>query len=78
VLNVELEILLSDVDGVYDSPPSESSDGRQPSLMSVYRADSGIEIGEKSSAGRGGMQAKIDAALDAVERGVGVLISPVF
>ena len=71
VMDADLEILLTDVDGLFDAPPS-SIGRRKPTLMSVCRNNSAIQIGEKSRVGRGGMQAKIDAALDAVERGVGV------
>merc|ERR1712137_718289 len=35
----------------------------------MYRTDSSVEIGKKSNQGRGGMQAKIDAAVSAVEPG---------
>jgi len=63
----EVLIILTDVDGVYDKPPSMED----AKLIKFYPSDeddgSTIEIGEKSAQGRGGMGAKIEAAMDAVK-----------
>jgi len=61
----EVLLLLTDVKGVFDRPPSE--EGAQ--LLSFYTEDADISIGEKSSQGRGGMAAKIGAAMSAVKPG---------
>jgi len=65
----EVLVLLTDVDGVYDKPPSEEG----AKVMSFYNPSdpnhSVPVIGEKSALGRGGMQSKIDAALSAVQPG---------
>lgn len=61
----EVLLLLTDVDGVYDRPPSEKG----ANLLSFYSQTSKISIGEKSSQGRGGMKAKIAAASRAVQPG---------
>jgi delta-1-pyrroline-5-carboxylate synthetase len=58
-------LLLTDVDGVYDRPPSEEGANR----IKFFPASSLVEIGQKSARGRGGMQAKINAALSAVQPG---------
>jgi len=61
----EVALLLTDVGGVYDRPPGE--DGSE--LIRLWRRDSDVLIGETSSQGRGGMSAKIEAALSAVKPG---------
>jgi delta-1-pyrroline-5-carboxylate synthetase len=61
----EVLLLLTDVGGVYDRPPTEP----EAKLLALYRNESEVAIGEKSSQGRGGMGSKIDAALNAVQPG---------
>lgn len=63
----EVLLLLTDVDGVFDSSPKENPNAK---LLSFYHADSdSVEIGTKSNQGRGGMGSKIEAATDAVAPG---------
>jgi delta-1-pyrroline-5-carboxylate synthetase len=62
----EVLLLLTDVDGVYDSSPKENPDAK---LLSFYRDEVEISIGTKSSQGRGGMASKIQAAKSAVAPG---------
>jgi delta-1-pyrroline-5-carboxylate synthetase len=69
-LSAQLLILLTDVPGVYDRPPTE--EGAQ--LIDVFKRDTSFVIGEKSTQGRGGMGAKVDAALRAVEAGVQAVV----
>lgn len=61
----DLCILLTDVDGVFDRPPSE--DGAK--LLNFYSQEQSVGIGEKSKHGRGGMASKIAAAQSAVKPG---------
>jgi delta-1-pyrroline-5-carboxylate synthetase len=61
----DLLILLTDVDGVFDRPPSES----EAKLLPFYSQTQSVGIGEKSKHGRGGMYSKICAAQSAVELG---------
>jgi len=61
----EVLLLLTDVDGVYDLPPSNP----KAKLINFHHSNSDVAIGEKSSQGRGGMSAKIDAARFAVTPG---------
>uniref|UniRef100_A0A7S1LG93 Aspartate/glutamate/uridylate kinase domain-containing protein n=1 Tax=Neobodo designis TaxID=312471 RepID=A0A7S1LG93_NEODS len=68
-MNADLMILLTDVDGLYDRPPSEPS----ARLIPTYPGEAAfasIQFGAKSSVGRGGMQAKIEAAMRAIDWGV--------
>jgi delta-1-pyrroline-5-carboxylate synthetase len=62
----EVLLLLTDVEGVYDRPPTEP----HAQLLRYYQSDrSVVQIGAKSAQGRGGMASKIDAALSAVQPG---------
>lgn len=66
----EALLLLTDVEGVYDRPPSDP----QAKLLPVLVQDQSsvgavVQVGAKSAQGRGGMQAKLDAACAAVAEG---------
>lgn len=61
----EVLLLLTDVDGVYDMPPSLPG----AKIIPFHHSDSSVQIGEKSTQGRGGMAAKIEAASNAVKPG---------
>jgi glutamate 5-kinase len=67
-VNADALFLLTDVEGVCDKHPNEPG----AKLLHTYSdADAGsIAIGEKSANGRGGMSAKIDAAVRATKLGV--------
>jgi len=64
--HAELLILLTDVAGVYDKPPNDP----EAKHVGIFRHESAPDIGAKSAQGRGGMQAKIDAAMTAAKGGV--------
>ncbi|KAL7540256.1 hypothetical protein ACHAXR_009977 [Thalassiosira sp. AJA248-18] len=61
----DLLILLTDVDGVFDRPPTESG----ARLLPFYSQTQLVGIGAKSKHGRGGMDSKIHAAQSAVKKG---------
>jgi delta-1-pyrroline-5-carboxylate synthetase len=63
----EVLLLLTDVEGVYDKPPSDPG----ATKLDFYDTSSeqGVEIGAKSAQGRGGMASKIEAATNAVAKG---------
>ena len=61
----DLCVLLTDVDGVFDRPPSEEG----AKLLPFFMQDQSVGIGEKSTHGRGGMGSKINAAQFAVSPG---------
>lgn len=73
-LKVDLLVLLSDVEGLYSGPPSDP----HSKLIHTYikeRHHGGITFGEKSRVGRGGMTAKVKAAVHAAYAGIPVIIT---
>ena len=72
-LGADLLVMLSDVDGVYSSPPGTEGAER----LSIY-SQRDIEFGRGSVSGRGGMEAKIEAALVAARSGVHGIIASGF
>ena len=70
-MNADVLVLLTDVDGLYDRPPSEPA----AQLITTFPAgEASIQFGAKSSVGRGGMEAKIDAARRALDWGVPAVV----
>ncbi|XP_054708260.1 delta-1-pyrroline-5-carboxylate synthase-like isoform X2 [Uloborus diversus] len=71
-VDADLLILMSDVDGIYTSPPGD--DGSR--LLHSYcpPLDGNVIYGVKSGVGLGGMESKVQAASWALERGVAVVI----
>jgi len=65
-LSAQLLILLTDVNGVYDRPPSEPN----AQVIDVFQTSTEFKVGNKSLQGRGGMGAKVNAALTAIDGGV--------
>nr|AQZ26218.1 delta-1-pyrroline-5-carboxylate synthase transcript variant [Beta vulgaris subsp. vulgaris] len=73
-LEADLLILLSDVDGLYSGPPSDP----QSKLIHTYvkeKHQTEITFGDKSRLGRGGMTAKVNAAVYAANAGIPVIIA---
>ncbi|KAL1544715.1 Delta-1-pyrroline-5-carboxylate synthase [Salvia divinorum] len=76
-LKADLLVLLSDVDGLYSGPPSDP----QSELIHTYvkeRHEGLITFGDKSRVGRGGMTAKVKAAVYAAYAGIPVVITSGF
>ncbi|KAJ8747353.1 hypothetical protein K2173_012933 [Erythroxylum novogranatense] len=76
-LKADLLVLLSDVEGLYSGPPS----GPHSKLIRTYIKEvhqTEITFGDKSRVGRGGMTAKVKAAVNAAEAGVPVVIASGF
>ncbi|XP_059387108.1 delta-1-pyrroline-5-carboxylate synthase-like isoform X2 [Carassius carassius] len=72
-MRADLLIALSDVEGIYDRPPG-SDDAKL--LDTFYPADQhSITYGTKSRVGIGGMEAKVKAALWALQGGTSVVIA---
>jgi len=69
-MSAQLLILLTDVPGVYDRPPNEPG----AELIDIFTLSSSFKVGEKSLQGRGGMSAKVDAALNAIKGGVHAVV----
>ncbi|CAN0837640.1 Delta-1-pyrroline-5-carboxylate synthase [Linum grandiflorum] len=73
-LKADLLVLLSDVDGLYSGPPSDPNS----KLIRTYIKEvhmGGITFGDQSRLGRGGMTAKVKAAVNASNAGVPVIIT---
>lgn len=61
-MSAQLLILLTDVKGVYDRPPTESN----AQIIDIYDEKKGFKVGEKSTQGRGGMGAKVHVLVNFV------------
>lgn len=73
-LDADLLIMLSDVEGLYSGPPSDP----QSKIIHTYINEKHgklINFGEKSRLGRGGMKAKVAAAVTAASKGVPAVIA---
>eukprot|EP01098_Paradermamoeba_levis_P005298 TRINITY_DN2246_c0_g1_i3.p1 TRINITY_DN2246_c0_g1~~TRINITY_DN2246_c0_g1_i3.p1 ORF type:complete len:470 (-),score=158.36 TRINITY_DN2246_c0_g1_i3:16-1425(-) len=73
-LKVDLLVLLSDVKGLYPEPPRP---GLKQEPLATYvpnQDEKKFIVGPKSRLGRGGMEAKISAAANAVKKGVGNVV----
>ncbi|KAG0498729.1 hypothetical protein HPP92_003420 [Vanilla planifolia] len=76
-LKVDLLVLLSDVEGLYSGPPGEP----HSKIIHTYIKEKhhcGITFGNKSRVGRGGMTAKVKAAVHAAFAGIPVIITSGF
>ncbi|KAA8518949.1 hypothetical protein F0562_016277 [Nyssa sinensis] len=75
-LQADLLILLSDVEGLYSGPPSDP----HSKLIHTYIKEKhqGVTFGDKSRVGRGGMNAKVKAAVTAAHAGTPVVIASGF
>ncbi|CAI9091567.1 OLC1v1026632C1 [Oldenlandia corymbosa var. corymbosa] len=76
-LKADLLVLLSDVDGLYSGPPSDP----KSKLIHTYikeNHDGAITFGDKSRVGRGGMTAKVKAAVYSASAGIPVVITSGF
>ncbi|KAK4392262.1 Delta-1-pyrroline-5-carboxylate synthase [Sesamum angolense] len=73
-LKADLLVLLSDVEGLYSGPPTDPNS----KLIHTYIKQKhlgAITFGDKSRVGRGGMTAKVKAAVSAADSGTPVVIA---
>lgn len=73
-LDADLLVLLSDVEGLYTGPPTDT----RSKLIHTYikeKHEALITFGDKSRMGRGGMDAKVKAAVTAAYGGTPVVIA---
>ena len=68
-------ILLSDIDGLYDSDPRKSTESRFIAEVSGPHDLDGVIAGQGSHLGTGGMASKVSSALLAADAGVPVLLA---
>ncbi|GAB4831846.1 Delta-1-pyrroline-5-carboxylate synthase [Ancistrocladus abbreviatus] len=76
-LKADLLVLLSDVEGLFSGPPSDP----HSKLIHTYvreKHQGEITFGDKSRVGRGGMTAKVKAAVCAANAGIPVIITSGF
>lgn len=73
-LKADLLILLSDVEGLYTGPPSDPNSKLIHTFIKEKHQDE-ITFGDKSRLGRGGMTAKVKAAVNAAYAGIPVIIT---
>merc|ERR1719266_2236377 len=71
-INADLAILMSDVDGIFDKPPSH--DNARVIHTFIPSDMSKIEFGVKSDVGTGGMESKVSSGLWALDNGCSVVI----
>jgi len=76
LIGADLLVLVTDVDGLYDAPPSHLGAKRISSVLDVSRLGD-VEIGGvgSSGVGSGGMVTKVEAARIATSAGVTVLLT---
>lgn len=67
VMNADLIVMLTDVEGLYSKPPSSQE---RSEIVHTFIPGENYIFGEKSRMGRGGMEAKTEAAWKAVQSGV--------
>ncbi|MEX0428291.1 glutamate 5-kinase [Nocardioides sp. DS6] len=76
LVHADLLVLLSDVDGLYDAPPSDPSAALVPEVRAMSElADVAIGKAGAAGVGTGGMVTKIEAARIAVEAGIPVVLT---
>ncbi|XP_047324072.1 delta-1-pyrroline-5-carboxylate synthase-like [Impatiens glandulifera] len=76
-LKADLLLLLTDVDGLYSGPPNDPNS----KLIHTYvkqKHEGEITFGDKSRVGRGGMHAKVKAAINTALSGTPVIIASGF
>ncbi|HET6938356.1 MAG TPA: glutamate 5-kinase [Nocardioides sp.] len=76
LVHAELLLLLSDVDGLYDGPPSAAGTALLPDVRDWAELSS-VRVGRTGAAGvgTGGMQTKLDAARIATGAGIPVVLA---
>ncbi|MET3963282.1 glutamate 5-kinase [Marmoricola sp. OAE513] len=76
LVQADLLVLLSDVDGLYDGPPSSAGARLIPEVRAEADLDQ-VVVGKAGAAGvgTGGMQTKLEAARIATEAGVAVVLT---
>ena len=74
LVNADLLIILSDVDGLYDGNPKDENSKLIPIVKEITQDIENVAGGSESSVGTGGMATKITAAKIAVNNGIDMVI----
>ncbi len=75
LINADLLILLSDIDGLYDSDPHKNKDARLLDIVYDVDAVRDMADGAGTALGTGGMVTKLDAAKIATGNGINMVIT---
>ncbi|MDZ7822887.1 MAG: glutamate 5-kinase [Ahrensia sp.] len=76
MMNADLLILLSDIDGLYTAPPAKDPDAKHlPIIEAITPEIEAMAGGAASELSRGGMRTKIDAAKIATHAGTAMIIA---
>jgi glutamate 5-kinase len=75
LVHADLLVLLSDVDGLYDGPPSRPGSALIPEVRGAVDLDGVLIGGTGSGVGLGGMVTKVEAARIATSAGVTVVLT---
>lgn len=75
LIEADLLILLSDIDGLYDRNPSEEGAKLIKAVNVIDESIEKIAAGTSSNLGTGGMRTKINAARIAMEKGITMVIA---
>ena len=76
LIDADLLVLLSDIDGLYDSDPNTNSDAKLiPVVTEISDSIMALAGGTKSKLGTGGMQTKLSAAAIAGKAGIDTIIT---
>ena len=76
MIEADLLVLLSDIDGLYTAPPASNPDARHlPAIETITPEIEAMAGGAASHLSRGGMRTKIDAAKIATQAGTAMIIA---
>lgn len=75
LIDADLLILLSDIDGLYDSDPHKNKNAKLLDIVYDVDAVRGMADGAGTARGTGGMVTKLDAAKIATEHGINMVIT---
>lgn len=75
LVDADLLVLLSDIDGLYDSDPHKNSDAKLLSVVDNVESVRYMASGAGTARGTGGMVTKLDAAKLATDNGINMIIT---
>lgn len=75
LVDADLLVLLSDIDGLYDSDPHKNADAKLLSVVDNVESVRYMASGAGTARGTGGMVTKLDAAKLATDNGINMIIT---
>lgn len=73
-LQADSVVLLTDVEGLYTTNPKLLAEGEKAEVIPTYHPSLLVTTSGKSRVGRGGMEAKVSAAMSGVDRGIPAVV----